>query len=120
GRAVRAVETQVKALAALEVEQLFAALRERVLRHGTFSDEPPGFGGLMIVAKHHPTYQTQLLGLVAGIDARALGFWVVKGWTEILSSPSTKEELRALLSKWASQDENKALKRAAVSALAAS
>ena len=111
--AVRSVEPQVKALQAADASQVFAALQERVVRHGTFTSEPPGIGGLMIVAKHHPQHQTELLGLLGSIDAKSLGFWVVKGWSEILTERGAIEQLNTLLTQWAAQDDNPSLKRMA-------
>lgn len=116
--AVRSVEPQVKVLTPGDAEQVFTALRERVLRHSSFTTEPPGFGGLMIVAKYHQRFQGELLGLLGGIDPKTLGFWVARGWNEILTEPSAIEHLQALLDRWAEQDENGALKRAADQALA--
>jgi hypothetical protein len=33
----------------------------------------------MIVANHHSQHQTELLGLLSGIDPKAVGFWAVPG-----------------------------------------
>lgn len=115
--AVHSVEPQVKALQPADAAQVFAALQERVMRHGTFTTEPPGFGGLMITAKHHPQHQTELLGLLGGIDAKELGFWVVKGWNEILTEHPAIEQHQTLLARWAAQDDNPLLKRMAGQAL---
>jgi predicted KAP-like P-loop ATPase len=115
--AVRSVEPQVKALHPADAAQVFAALQERVMRHGTLTTEPPGFGGLMIVAKHHPLHQAELLGLLAGIDVKSLGFWVVKGWNEIITEPGAIEQLETLLKRWEAQDDNPLLKRGAGQAL---
>jgi predicted KAP-like P-loop ATPase len=116
--AVRSVEQQVKSLQPADAAQLFAALHERVVRHGTFLDEPPGFAGLMIVAKHHPRHQTELVSMLAGVDPKSLGFWVVKGWNEILTEPAAIAELQTLFAKWQEQDDNPALKRMASQAVA--
>ena len=115
--AVRSVEPQVKALQPADAAQVFAVLQERIVRHGTFTTEPAGFGGLMIVAKHHSRHQTELLGLLGGIDVKALGFWVVKGWNEILTEQAAIEQLQTLLTRWATQDDNLGLKRMAGQAL---
>jgi hypothetical protein len=71
----------------------------------------------MIVAKHHPQHQTELLGLIGGIDVKALGFWIVKGWNEILTADGAIEQLETLLERWAAQDDNPSLKRMAGQAL---
>lgn len=115
--AVRSVEPQVKALQPPDAAEVFAALRERVVRHRTFTTEPPGFGGLMITAKHHPQHQTELLGLIEGIDHKALGFWVAKGWNDILTEEAAVVQMQALLSRWSTQDENPLLKKVAGQAL---
>jgi len=115
--AIRSVEPEVKALLPADAEQVFNALKEQVLRHGSFTTQPPGFGGLGIVAKHHPRHQTELLGLVAGIEIKALGMWVVRGWNEVLTDGTAKAQLNDLLNRWAAQDENTILKRAAAAAL---
>lgn len=115
--AVRSVEPEVKGLPPADAEQVFAALREQVLRHGSFMAEPPGFGGLGIVAKHHPRFQIELLSILSGVDANALGTWVVKGWNEVLTDAAAKAEFKELLRSWAAQDENAVLKKGASAAL---
>ena len=117
--AARSVEQQLRALTAGDAEQVFSILRERSVSAGSFSTPPPGFEGLMLVAKHHPRYQMELLRLLGSIDPKTLGIWVVKGWNEILSNSAATEQQRALLNRWVEQDENPLLKRAAGSALAA-
>jgi predicted KAP-like P-loop ATPase len=117
--AARSVEPQVKALAPNDADQAFAALRDRVLSSATFSTQPPGFIGLMLIAKHHPRYQSELLGLLGGIEPRSLGAWATRGWTEILTEPGMSDQLRTLLGQWASQDENGLLKTASSQAVAA-
>ena len=117
--AARSVEQQLRALTTGDAEQVFSILRERSVSAGSFSTPPPGFEGLMLVAKHHPRYQMELLRLLGSIDPKTLGIWVVKGWNEILSNSAATEQQRALLNRWVEQDENPLLKRAAGSALAA-
>lgn len=117
--AARAVEPQVRALPQRDAEHLFTAVRERVLRASSFSTEPAGFTGLMLIAKHHSRYQSELLSLVESIDANKLGPWVARGWREILTEPGTTEQLLDILKGWAAQDENALLKRSAAQALAA-
>jgi len=115
--AVRSVEPQVKALPIPEAEQLFASLRDRVITQGSFTTQPAGFSGLMIIAKHHPRYQKELLTMIAGIDAKALGFWVAKGWDEVLTEAAAIEQKQTLLNGWAAQTDNVPLQKAASRAL---
>jgi predicted KAP-like P-loop ATPase len=115
--AVRSVEPTVKALQPADAAQVFAALQERVVRHGTFMTEPPGFAGMMLVAKNHPAHQTELLGLIDGVDVGALGFWVAKGWEDVITEPAAKGQLQKLLEQWEAQNDNEALKKLAGRAL---
>ena len=94
--AARAVEPQVRALSPGDTEQLFNALRERVLRASSFQTEPAGFTGLMLIAKNHPRHQSELLSLIESIDATTLGAWATRGWKEILTEPGTTERLNAV------------------------
>ncbi len=114
---VRMAESEVSTLPESDAEQVFAALQAKVLAHGSFNAAPPGFAGLSIVAKHHTRFQTDLVGLLAGIDTKSLGMWVVKGWNEILTEQSAKDELGNLLKQWTNQEGNQPLKRAAIAAL---
>jgi hypothetical protein len=116
--AARAVEPQVRGLPPSDAEQVFNALRERVLRAPNFATEPAGFTGLMLLAKNHPRHQSELLSLVESIDATSLGAWATRGWWEVLTEPGTPDRLRAILAKWAAQDENQILKRSAAQAIA--
>jgi len=115
--AVRMVEPEVKTLTPADAEQVFSALREKILGHGSFNAEPPGFAGASVVAKHHTRFQRDLVGLLAGIDVKSLGMWVVAGWNEILTEQGAKDEMRTLQTQWADQDDNQLLKRAASGAL---
>jgi predicted KAP-like P-loop ATPase len=115
--AARGVEPQVRMLMPSDAEQVVAALRDRVVRHGNFTSQPPGFLGLTLVAKHHFHYQSEVLGFLGSIEPRALGVWAVTGWTEILTERTAQEQLSALLTRWAAQDDNALLKRAAGQAL---
>ena len=115
--AIRSVESEVKALPDSDTDQVFSSLRERVLRQGSFKTQPAGFHGMGIVAKHHSRFQSEVLSILSGIEAKELGIWVVKGWNEILTEPAAQEQLRTLMSQWTTQDANDHLKKAAKLAL---
>ena len=91
--AVRSVETEVKVLPESDANQLFEALKERVMRQGSFNTQPSGFHGISIVAKHHPRFQAELLSMLDKIEVNKLGIWVVRGWNEILTEPATIRQL---------------------------
>jgi predicted KAP-like P-loop ATPase len=116
--AIRSVEPDVRALTPGDADQVFMALRERVISHGSFGTPPPGFDGLAVVAKHHGRFQGELLTLVGSVDVNALGVWIVKGWNDTLTETPAKEQFNALIDRWAAQDTNAPLKRAAAAAVA--
>lgn len=115
--AARKVEQQVKALPASAAEQIFAALSEHVMRAGDLSQKPPGFEGLMLVAKHHPPLQPQIVALADSIADTSLGAWVTRGWAEILTDKGASDQFRTLLKKWAAQEQNGQLKVSAEQSL---
>ncbi len=116
---VRSAEMEVKALPSGDVDTIFNALRERVLSCGNFISVPPGIDGLGIVAKHHPRFQSEVIALLDSLDPKALGMWVVRGWGEFITDAKTREQLRMVVEKWANQNDNPILKKAAGAALAA-
>ncbi|MBI2842117.1 MAG: AAA family ATPase [Armatimonadetes bacterium] len=116
---VRTAEAEVKALTPGDAENVFAALRERVLGAGSFTQEPQGIGGLSIVAKHHPRLQGEVVKLLGSLDPRGLGLWVVKGWSGSVTEEKAKRELQDVVQGWANQEDNKLLKQAASAALPA-
>ncbi|WP_323130978.1 Qat anti-phage system ATPase QatA [Sinorhizobium medicae] len=117
--AVKSVEPEVKALPASDAEQVFSALRERVLQQPNLSSPPPGIEGLGIVARHHTRFQTELTALLGSLDVKTLGPWIVKGWASVLTDAKAKDQFNAVLVQWANQDENALLKTAAGGARAA-
>ncbi|MBB89576.1 MAG: NTPase KAP [Magnetovibrio sp.] len=114
---VRGLETTVSSLEPAAADEVFNGLREKIAQVPDFSTEPSGFQGMCIVAKHHPRHQASIFSLLSEVGSNRLGIWVVAGWSDIVSDPDAKESLRALLTKWANQNENGTLKRAAAKAL---
>jgi predicted KAP-like P-loop ATPase len=119
GMALRMIEPEVKSLPVGDAATVFGALRERVLQAGSFAGKPPGFDGMGIISKHHPALQSELVAMVSTLDMRTLGVWIVPGWNEILTEQAAKDQLRAILTAWASQNDNGLLKRTAARAVGA-
>lgn len=115
--ALRAVEPEVKTLSDEDAGIVFAALRERVLSVGNFSNSPAGINGLSIVSKHHPRLQGELVSLLGSLDPSGLGLWVLKGWNESITESTARDRLQAIMQGWVNQDDNQMLKRAAPTAL---
>jgi hypothetical protein len=111
--AVRSVEPQVKLLSPEDGQAVFSALRERVLQQSDLSKEPSGLAGLGKVAQYHERFQSELVSLLGTLDVRALGPWIVKGWTEVFTNTNAKAQFNNLLNQWATQNDNTLLKAAA-------
>jgi KAP-like P-loop domain-containing protein len=116
---LRTAEPEVRALLPGDANIVFNGLRERILGAGNFSTPPRGIDGLSIVAKHHPSLQSEIISLLGSIDPKELGLWVIKGWNESITNVTASNELSALMQKWADQDDNRILKQGASAALAA-
>jgi hypothetical protein len=115
---VRAAEPEVKTLTSGDAETVFAALRERVLGAGSFTNPPQGIDGLSIVAKHHANLQGEIVKLLGSLDPKVVGLWVLKGWNESITETKAKRELQDVIQGWTNQDDNKLLKQGASAALA--
>ena len=114
---IRAVETSVKMLSTMDAKVVFEGVRDRVLGIDSFITEPPGMGGLAIIAKHHPTLQCELIAMLETPNPKDLGLWVVKGWNEAITDNIALKRLKNLMHVWIEQSDNKALKMAAESAI---
>jgi hypothetical protein len=115
---LRATEPEVRALTPADAGIVFAALRERVLGVNSFTNPPPGINGLSIVAKHHRSFQGEVVKLLGSLDPKGLGLWVLKGWNESITETSARSELQDVIQGWTNQDDNKTLKQGASAALA--
>lgn len=110
---VKQASAEVARLQTLEAEQVFDALRSKVRDAEDLAQEPVGVRGLAEVAKLHPFLQGPLLAFLKDLPVSKLGPWAVSGWTGAFNEEDAKGEFSVLLTEWAGQDENKALKTAA-------
>lgn len=116
---IRAVENEVKDLPPGDAISIFNGLREHVLTASEIKVTPPGMDGMLILAKYHPALQAELVSMAGSLDVKKLGPWVVKGWGEAITEAQPKKDLQDAINRWAQQDENDILKKAATSALTA-
>jgi hypothetical protein len=59
------------------------------------------------------------VALVGSLDPKSLGIWILKGWNEVITDASARQQLVEIVGKWGKQDDNALLKRTALSALSA-
>jgi len=110
---------QLRQLAPPEAGQVFEAVRARVVGSGDFTTEPGGVAGLQVLVKAHPILQPSLLDFLAGLPGDRLGVWVVKGWSDTLTTPESKARFQQLLESWKGQEGNTVLSVASAGVLKA-
>ncbi len=111
--ALKASEGQVAALNSSEAEQVFDALRTRITQTDDLKERPPGFDGLLLVAKSRPALQPKVVALLESLPVRKLGAWVLAGLTQSLTDGNARSQHQEWVKKLANQNENTALRSAA-------
>lgn len=115
---VQGLETDLKRLAVPEAEQIFEAVRSRIVSGGSFDTEPAGAAGLAVLVKAHPTLQGNLLDFLDALPRDRLGPWVCSGWEGVLKDAEATQHFNRILQAWG-KDGNSMLKTAAVGVLRA-
>lgn len=113
---VQGLEADLKRLAPLEAEQVFEAVRGRIIGGDSFDIEPAGAAGLAILVKAHPTLQGNLVDFLETLPRDRLGPWVCSGWEGVLKDADETQRFDSLLQAW-SKDGGAMLKVAAAGVL---
>src|SRR5260370_29960549 len=111
--ALKATEAQVKNLNSSEAEQVFDALRTRIIQTDDLQERPPGFDGLLLVAKSWPELQSKVVKLLESLPIRKLGAWVLTGLSQSLTDTKARTQHQEWVKKLANQNENDTLHSAA-------
>jgi len=116
--AVQALEDDLRKIANPEADQLFEAVRSRIMSSGTFKTEPDGISGLTLLVKTHPHLQVSLVDFLERLPDEQLGPWVVSGWTAVLVDSGQNDRFFKLLERWARlSSSNKILRTTALSTI---
>ena len=113
---IQAQENDLKQLSTTEANQVFEMVRSRIIGSDAFDSQPGGVDGLTILAKAHPTLQSNLLDFLENLPIDHTGAWVVRGWMDVIKDGNAVERYHKLLQKW-STSTNLFLKTAADGAL---
>lgn len=105
--------TDVARLGAGEPEQLFDAIRERILAEDNLSSEPRGVQGLLVVVASQSALQRRLLGFARELPVNKIGAWAPSGLASAFTDAQVKAEFGVLVEAWAEQSENAMLQKAA-------
>jgi hypothetical protein len=108
--AVKSVEPQLQKLTALEAEQVFDAVQNRIVQADDFSNRPVG---LVALAKSHPTLQRRLLAFLKDIPPAKVPGWVMTGFEKVFTDQTIKQEFATAIAAWVEGGESKQLKAAA-------
>jgi len=110
---VSAAADEIAKLTAPESEEVFDAIRARILHEDRFSSKPKGVDGLIRLVVAHPTLQRKVLEFVRELPVEKLGAWAVSSWGPCLRDAAVVAEFRTIVKAWAEQTENKNLQTAA-------
>lgn len=110
---VQNMEADLKRLAPPEAEQVFEAVRGRIIGGDVFDTEPPGIAGLVVLVRAHPTLQSSLVDFLESLPTDKLGPWAAKGWEGALRDSAIQARFERLLEIWATTSKNPLLRTAA-------
>jgi predicted KAP-like P-loop ATPase len=111
--AVRAAAAEIAKLTGPEPEEVFEALRGRILQEDNVRSKPRGVDGLMRVVEAHPNLQRRLLEFIRELPVKKLGAWAASTWGTCFSDASVRTEWETVLRAWGEQTENSVLQSAA-------
>lgn len=110
---VQAIAGEIAKLAGPEPEEVFEAVRSRILQHDNFGSKPKGVDGMMKLVETHPALQRKLLEFVRELPAAKVGAWAASSWGKCFSDTGIASEFSSVLQAWAEQNDNKVLQAAA-------
>jgi len=103
----------VARLGAGEPEQIFDAIRERILAEDNLSTEPRGVQGLLVAVGAHAALQRRLLTFARELPVAKIGAWAPSILASGFTDTQVKAEFGVLVGAWAEQSENAILQKAA-------
>ncbi len=113
----QAAAAEIASIQPGEAERVFNAVVTRVRAEKNYKSRPGGFYGIAELCKVHKNLQIPTVALLEDLPIKKLGAWIVTGWKEVFTEKAAKNRFDDLVRKWAAQEENNGLKRAASLAL---
>ncbi|MDD2732644.1 MAG: P-loop NTPase fold protein [Desulfuromonadaceae bacterium] len=114
---VQSLESELKQLAQPEAEQLFEAIRTKIMSGDTFDIQPPGIDGMVVLVKAQPSLQSKLLDFIHALPSERCGPWIVGGWQSVLKDAEVVVRFNRLLDGWSKITNRPMLKAAAEAAI---
>ena len=110
---VRGAATEIAKLSGPEPEEVFEAIRGRILQDDSFDTKPKGVDGLVRLVETHPTLQRRLLDFIRDLPVNKIKAWAAASWGVCFSDATIVAEFQAILRGWSEQSENTVLQTAA-------
>lgn len=111
--AVHAATAEIAKLTGPEPEEVFEAIRGRILQGDNFGTKPKGVDGLVRLVEKHPMLQQRMLDFIRELPARKVGTWAATSWGTCFTEGSVATEFEGVLRGWEEQTENTVLRAAA-------
>ena len=110
---VRGAAAEIAKLTGPEPEEVFEAIRSRILQDDNFSKKPKGVDGVMRLVEAHPTLQRRLIGFIRDLPVLKIGTWAASSWSTCFTDPAFAAEFQTILRGWSEQSVNQVLQKAA-------
>lgn len=110
---VRGAIGEIAKLTGPEPEEVFEAIRGRILQEDNFAAKPKGADGLVRLVEAHPALQRRLLEFIRELPVTKVGSWAASSWGACFTDTGIAAEYQATLRSWAEQTENSILQKAA-------
>jgi predicted KAP-like P-loop ATPase len=110
---VRGAAAEITKLTGPEPEEVFEAIRGRILQDDNFNSKPKGVDGLVRLVEAHPALQRRLLEFIRELPANKVGSWAASSWGTCFADTGIAAEFKTTLRAWAEQTENSVLQKAA-------
>lgn len=110
---VRGAAGEIAKLTGPEPEEVFEAIRGRILQDDNFTAKPKGADGLVRLVEAHPALQRRLLEFIRELPVTKVGSWAASSWGACFTDTGIAAEYQTTLRTWAEQTENLILQKAA-------
>jgi predicted KAP-like P-loop ATPase len=110
---VRGAVGEIAKLTGPEPEEVFEAIRGRILQDDSFAAKPKGADGLVRLVEAHPALQRRLLEFIRELPVAKVGSWAASSWGACFTDTGIAAEYQTTLRSWAEQTENSILQKAA-------
>lgn len=111
---VRGAAAEIAKLTGPEPEEVFEAIRGRILQEDNFTSKPKGVDGLVRLVEAFPVLQRRLLDFIRELPVNKIGTWAASSWGNCFPDPAISTEFKAVVRSWTEQTENSVLQRAAL------